>query len=118
LGLGERGVDERQLANLTKMVNINVYCTPFSLWWKTKGPGLIGFCEGEGTFGYKHLVPYFLPPGSRSTQKKKTGLRTVLKAIESFLLSQQSRKGEKSKVTDLTPPSSPASEGARGVFIQ
>lgn len=75
---GRLTIDEKQLANLTKMVNINVY-------W------LIGFCEGEGTFGYKHLVPYF-----QLAQHKKNLF--VLKAIESFILSQQ----EKSKVTDLS----------------
>jgi len=39
----------------------------------------LGFVEGEGTFGYKHLVPYF-----QVAQHKKNLF--VLKAIESFLL--------------------------------
>lgn len=42
-------------------------------WW------LLGFIEGEGTFGYKHLVPYF-----QIAQHKKN--LYVLKAIEEFLL--------------------------------
>jgi hypothetical protein len=39
----------------------------------------LGFVEGEGTFGYKHLVPYF-----QIGQHKKNLF--VLNAIESFLL--------------------------------
>jgi hypothetical protein len=38
----------------------------------------LGFVEGEGTFGYKHLVP----ASARPTQKNLF----VLNAIESFLL--------------------------------
>lgn len=38
----------------------------------------MGFVEGEGTFGYKHLVPYF-----QIAQHKKNLF--VLKAIESFI---------------------------------
>jgi hypothetical protein len=41
-------------------------------WW------LLGFIEGEGTFGYKHLVPYF-----QIAQHKKN--LYVLEAIEEFL---------------------------------
>jgi hypothetical protein len=41
-------------------------------WW------LLGFTEGEGTFGYKHLVPYF-----QIAQHKKN--LYVLEAIEEFL---------------------------------
>lgn len=55
-----------QLHKLTNQVSINI-------WW------LLGFVEGEGTFGYKHLVPYF-----QVAQHKKNLF--VLKAIESFLL--------------------------------
>jgi hypothetical protein len=55
-----------QLYKLTNQVSINI-------WW------LLGFVEGEGTFGYKHLVPYF-----QLAQHKKNLF--VLKAIESFLL--------------------------------
>jgi hypothetical protein len=40
---------------------------------------LIGFIEGEGTFGYKHLVPYF-----QVAQHKKNLF--VLEAIETYLL--------------------------------
>jgi hypothetical protein len=54
-----------QLYKLTNQVSIN-------MWW------LMGFVEGEGTFGYKHLVPYF-----QIAQHKKNLF--VLKAIESFL---------------------------------
>ena len=43
-----------------------------SKWW------LLGFIEGEGTFGYKHLVPYF-----QIAQNKKNLF--VLKAIEDYL---------------------------------
>jgi hypothetical protein len=39
----------------------------------------MGFVEGEGTFGYKHLVPYF-----QIGQHGKNYF--VLKAIELFLL--------------------------------
>lgn len=55
-----------ELRKLTNQVSIN-------FWW------LLGFVEGEGTFGYKHLVPYF-----QVAQHKKNLF--VLKAIESFLL--------------------------------
>lgn len=55
-----------QLHKLTNQVSINI-------WW------FLGFVEGEGTFGYKHLVPYF-----QIAQHKKNLF--VLKAIESFLL--------------------------------
>jgi hypothetical protein len=41
-------------------------------WW------LLGFVEGEGTFGYKHLVPYF-----QIAQHKKNLM--VLNAIELYL---------------------------------
>jgi hypothetical protein len=40
---------------------------------------LLGFVEGEGTFGYKHLIPYF-----QIAQHKKNLF--VLKAIEAYLL--------------------------------
>ena len=42
-------------------------------WW------LLGFVEGEGTFGYKHLVPYF-----QIAQNKKNLF--VLEAIEGYFL--------------------------------
>lgn len=42
-------------------------------WW------LLGFVEGEGTFGYKHLVPYF-----QIAQNEKNLF--VLEAIEAYLL--------------------------------
>lgn len=42
-------------------------------WW------LLGFVEGEGTFGYKHLVPYF-----QIAQNKKNLF--VLEAIEGYLI--------------------------------
>jgi hypothetical protein len=63
---GRLTIDKEQLEFLTKRVSINV-------WW------LLGFIEGEGTFGYKHLVPYF-----QIGQHKKNLF--VLEAIESFLL--------------------------------
>lgn len=44
-----------------------------SKWW------LLGFVEGEGTFGYKHLIPYF-----QIAQHKKNLF--VLEAIEKYLL--------------------------------
>jgi uncharacterized protein YktB (UPF0637 family) len=49
----------------------------------------LGFVEGEGTFGYKHLVPYF-----QIGQHKKNLF--VLKAIESFLLELPKQKTEDS----------------------
>nr|YP_008964966.1 LAGLIDADG endonuclease [Annulohypoxylon stygium]AHB33525.1 LAGLIDADG endonuclease [Annulohypoxylon stygium] len=42
-------------------------------WW------LLGFIEGEGTFGYKHLVPYF-----QIAQNQKNLF--VLQAIEEYLI--------------------------------
>jgi len=63
---GRSVITKEQLDSLTKRVNIDV------CW-------LIGFCEGEGTFGYKHLVPYF-----KIAQHEKNLF--VLKGIESFLL--------------------------------
>ena len=62
---GRLEINKEQLDYLEKKVSIN-------LWW------LLGFVEGEGTFGYKHLVPYF-----QLAQHKKNLF--VLKAIESFL---------------------------------
>lgn len=58
----------------------------------------MGFVEGEGTFGYKHLVPYF-----QIAQNKKNLL--VLNAIESYLVNiykesvtvSRSLEGESSK---------------------
>jgi hypothetical protein len=49
----------------------------------------LGFVEGEGTFGYKHLVPYF-----QIGQHKKNLF--VLKAIESFLLELPKQNAEDS----------------------
>jgi len=62
---GRVKLKETELNKLTNQVSIN-------MWW------LLGFVEGEGTFGYKHLVPYF-----QIAQHKKNLF--VLKAIESFL---------------------------------
>ena len=59
-------IDKQELDYLTKKVSINA-------WW------LLGFVEGEGTFGYKHLVPYF-----QVAQHKKNLF--ILNAIESYLL--------------------------------
>lgn len=58
-------INKKQEDDLKDKVSINI-------WW------LLGFVEGEGTFGYKHLVPYF-----QITQHKKNLF--VLKAIETFL---------------------------------
>lgn len=58
-------IDKEQEEFLSNKVSINV-------WW------LLGFVEGEGTFGYKHLVPYF-----QIAQHKKNLF--VLIAIETFL---------------------------------
>lgn len=55
-----------------------------SKWW------LLGFIEGEGTFGYKHLVPYF-----QIAQNKKNLF--VLKAIEAYLLKEFSLINSKNK---------------------
>lgn len=63
---GRVTIDKEELDILTKRVSINAF-------W------LIGFIEGEGTFGYKHLVPYF-----QIGQHKKSLF--VLNAIESFIL--------------------------------
>ena len=51
-------------------------------WW------LLGFVEGEGTFGYKHLVPYF------QIAQNKTNL-FVLEAIEDYLLNTFNLSGDK-----------------------
>lgn len=58
-------IDKEQEDFLSNKVSINT-------WW------LLGFVEGEGTFGYKHLVPYF-----QIAQHKKNLF--VLVAIETFL---------------------------------
>ena len=58
-------ISKKQQDYLKDKVSINT-------WW------LLGFVEGEGTFGYKHLVPYF-----QIAQHKKNLF--VLKAIETFL---------------------------------
>nr|UPX01507.1 LAGLIDADG endonuclease [Fusarium boothii] len=58
-------INEEENKLLVEKVNI-------SKWW------LLGFIEGEGTFGYKHLVPYF-----QIAQNKKNLF--VLKAIEAYL---------------------------------
>lgn len=63
---GRLTIGDKELVNLHNKVSINK-------WW------LQGFVEGEGTFGYKHLVPYF-----QVAQHKKNLF--VLKAIEAFLL--------------------------------
>jgi len=62
---GRSIIDKEQLVNLKNKVSINK-------WW------LQGFVEGEGTFGYKHLVPYF-----QIAQHEKNLF--VLNAIEIFL---------------------------------
>lgn len=61
-----RSISDKELDILKKRINID------PSW-------LIGFVEGEGTFGYKHLVPYF-----QIGQHEKNYF--VLKAIELFLL--------------------------------
>ena len=43
---GRKNIDENQLSSIVSNVNISSY-------W------LLGFVEGEGTFGIKNLVPYF-----------------------------------------------------------
>ena len=58
-------IDKKQEDNLNNKISIN-------MWW------LLGFVEGEGTFGYKHLVPYF-----QIAQHKKNLF--VLNAIEIYL---------------------------------
>jgi hypothetical protein len=70
-----------QLYNLTNRVSIN-------MWW------LLGFVEGEGTFGYKHLIPYF-----QIAQHKKNLF--VLKAIESFLLKLPLQNTEGNQVFNI-----------------
>jgi len=74
----EKLIDLKQSIN-TKRLIINeeenkllVDKVYISKWW------LLGFIEGEGTFGYKHLVPYF-----QIAQNKKNLF--VLKAIEAYL---------------------------------
>lgn len=61
-----RSISDKELDILRKRINID------PSW-------LMGFVEGEGTFGYKHLVPYF-----QIGQHEKNSF--VLKAIELFLL--------------------------------
>lgn len=74
----EKLIDLKQSIN-TKRLIINeeenkllVDKVSISKWW------LLGFMEGEGTFGYKHLVPYF-----QIAQNKQNLF--VLKAIEAYL---------------------------------
>lgn len=59
-------ISEIEKEDLKKKISINK-------WW------LLGFVEGEGTFGYKHLIPYF-----QIAQHKKNLF--VLEAIEKYLL--------------------------------
>lgn len=70
-------INEEQNKLLSEKVSI-------SKWW------LLGFIEGEGTFGYKHLVPYF-----QIAQNKKN--LYVLKAIETYLLKEFSLINSKNK---------------------
>lgn len=63
---GRLEIDSKQEKKLEKKVSINK-------WW------LLGFVEGEGTFGHRHMVPYF-----QIGQNKKKFF--VLKAIESYML--------------------------------
>jgi len=58
-------LDKKQEYSLKDKISIN-------MWW------LLGFVEGEGTFGYKHLVPYF-----QIAQHEKNLF--VLNAIERYL---------------------------------
>lgn len=63
---GRLTIDNKQMVLLISNISINK-------WW------LLGFVEGEGTFGYKHLAPYF-----QIAQHKKNLF--VLEAIEKYLL--------------------------------
>jgi hypothetical protein len=60
----KRVIEKNKLETVTR---------PISVQW------FLGFIEGEGTFGYKNLVPYF-----QIGQHKRS--LYVLKAIETFLL--------------------------------
>ena len=86
----EKLIDLKQSTN-TKRLIINeeenkllIKKVSISKWW------LLGFIEGEGTFGYKHLVPYF-----QIAQNKKNLF--VLKAIEDYLLKEFSLINSKNK---------------------
>lgn len=74
-------ISEEEEENLKKKVSINK-------WW------LLGFVEGEGTFGYKHLVPYF-----QIAQNKKNLF--VLKAIEMYMLEEINKSNETKKAKDI-----------------
>lgn len=63
---GRLVIDSKQENILKQKVLINK-------WW------LLGFVEGEGTFGYKHLVPYF-----QIAQNKKNLF--ILEAIENYMI--------------------------------
>lgn len=67
-------ISEEEEENLNQKVSINK-------WW------LLGFVEGEGTFGYKHLVPYF-----QIAQNKKNLF--ILKAIEIYMLEEINKSNE------------------------
>lgn len=62
----------RSILNL-KQENLLRGKVSINKWW------LLGFVEGEGTFGYKHMVPYF-----QIAQNQKNLF--VLEAIESYFL--------------------------------
>lgn len=62
---GRLTIDEKQEEILRRKVSININ-------W------LLGFVEGEGTFGFKHLVPYF-----QIAQHQKNLF--ILKAIDTYL---------------------------------
>lgn len=86
----EKLINLKQSIN-TKRLSINeqenrllIEKVSISRWW------LLGFIEGEGTFGYKYLVPYF-----QIAQNSKNLF--VLKAIEAYLLKEFSLIDSKNK---------------------
>ena len=74
-------ISEEEEENLNQKVSINK-------WW------LLGFVEGEGTFGYKHLVPYF-----QIAQNKKNLF--ILKAIEIYMLEEINKSNDTKNTKDI-----------------
>lgn len=69
----KEGMNSKRLVIKPEQENFLKDKVSINKWW------LLGFVEGEGTFGYKHLVPYF-----QLAQNEKNLF--VLEAIENYLL--------------------------------
>ncbi len=69
----KEGMNSKRLVIKPEQEKFLIDKVSINKWW------LLGFVEGEGTFGYKHLVPYF-----QIAQNQKNLF--VLEAIENYML--------------------------------